>query len=221
MDFDLEFMRACGVPPARLAETAVLDRLYDDLAAANEVTNLTRVIGPAEYALLHVLDSLLVGRAVPELITDALLVADVGCGAGFPLLPLAWANPRLRLVGIESRGKKVAFLQREIAALGLASASAVTLRAREAAHLPQHAGKYDVVLLRAVGPAERMLKECRGLLSEAPQAKIVFYKTPAAIEEELPLALREAEKFRLKLDTSDVFDLPESAGKRQFLLAHR
>lgn len=211
------FLARCNFDVHRCDLNALV-QLFDDLVTANRRTNLTRITDAAEFWNLHVLDSLSIGMVLPELFSASLRVADVGCGAGFPLLPLAWANPKLDLTGIESRGRKVEFIQNEAAAMGLANVRVIRAQAREAGRLAEFAGQFDVVLLRAVGPAGKFLRECRSLLKPAPDAKIVFYKTPAAVQTELPEAQREAAKFRLELIESPIFSLPAGAGERRFLL---
>lgn len=195
-----------------------MQRLYSDLMEANRRTNLTRITSEDDFWNLHVLDSLAVGLALPEVLRASLRLADVGCGAGFPLLPLAWANPLLDITGIEARGKKVEFLQAEIAALGLANAHVHQAQAREAGRTDGLGRQFDVVLLRAVGPAGKLLRACRHLLKDTIGAKIVFYKTPDAVETERPLAQREAEKFGLTFLETPPFALPGRSGQRQFLI---
>jgi len=223
MDMDLlgEFLLRCGLPAGRLAELDALRRLRDDLLRDNRQTNLTAIEGEDDYWLLHVAESLSVGLAVPELLGEALRVADVGCGAGFPLLPLAWANGRLTLVGMEPRHQRADFIRREIDALGLANCTVLPRQAREVALMPDHAGRYDAVLLRAVGTPGKMLRQVRLLLTGSSGAKVVFYKTPAGVTQERAEALREAGKFGLTLRESAAFDLPAAAGRRQFLIFER
>ena len=216
-----EFLIRCGVTPQRAGDLSALERLYRDLVAANETTNLTAVTAEADYWNLHVADSLAVGLAVPELLAGPVTAADVGCGAGFPMLPLAWANPQLRMTGIESRGRKADFVRQQIAAIGLAHAAVVTGRARELARLPEHAGRYEAVLLRAVGPAGKLIRECRSLLAPAAGAKLIFYTTPAAASEQRGEAAREAAKFGLTLRESETITLPAGSGARLFIIAER
>ncbi|MBN1553507.1 MAG: 16S rRNA (guanine(527)-N(7))-methyltransferase RsmG [Phycisphaerae bacterium] len=216
-DEQLAFCRQCGFDPTGL-DLTIMDRLFENLIEANRRTNLTRITSREEFWNLHVLDSLSVGIAAPELMTGSPRVADVGCGAGFPLLPLAWANPKLDITGIESRGKKTEFIQSQVEALDLTNVRVMNAQVREAARRDEVKEQFDVVLLRAVGQAGRMLRECRCLLKPAPQSKMIFYKTPTAIETELPEAQREADKFRLQLIESLPFHLPFNAGERQFLI---
>ncbi|MCG3180896.1 MAG: Ribosomal RNA small subunit methyltransferase G [Phycisphaerae bacterium] len=215
-----EFLQRCGVDlTARPIDT--LRRLHANLVAANQQANLTRITDERDYWIRHVADSLAIGLAWPAAMTDALRVADVGCGAGFPALPLAWANPRLEVVGIESHRRKADFVAAQAAELGLANCRVIARQAREAARMPEASQRFDAVLLRAVAEAGRMIRDCRELLRPGVGARIVHYKTPVAVAEEMPLARREADKFGFSLETSDVIALPGGAGERQFLICMR
>ncbi len=48
---------------------------------------------------------------------------DIGSGAGFPAVPMRLVNPEMKLRMIESRGRKAAFLESAIEALGLTNTS--------------------------------------------------------------------------------------------------
>lgn len=195
-------------------------RLCADLRAANARTNLTRLTDEEAFWALHVADSLLVGRVAGELLTEPLTVADVGCGGGFPLLPLAWANPRLAAVGIEPRRKKADFVAAEASALGLDNVSVVPLQAREAGRDAAHRGRYDAVCLRAVGPAARLIRHCRTLLRITAGARMIFYKTPAGVKSELKAAEGEARAHGLSASVSPVLALPDGQ-QRQFIIMAR
>lgn len=216
-----DFLSRCGLASGRLEAMDLLDRLYADLLEANARMNLTRLTGEDDYWLKHVADSLSVVLAVPELAKTALRVADVGSGAGFPSLPLAWANDQATVVAIEARRRKAGFIAGEAVRLGLGNVSVIARQAREAARLPEAGGRFDIVLLRAVGAAGEMLRHCRGLLAPHPGAKLVFYKTPEAVEAERRLAEREAGKSGMTVDVSTPVELPLGLGRRQFLLVVR
>lgn len=76
-------------------------------------------------------------------------VLDVGCGGGFPILPLAIVRPDLHLVGLDSTDKKVRYVQATAAALGL-RIDTISGRAEDIAKLPEHREHYDLVVSRAV-----------------------------------------------------------------------
>ncbi|MBQ6892680.1 MAG: class I SAM-dependent methyltransferase, partial [Clostridia bacterium] len=59
--------------------------LTEHMLEQNAVMNLTAITEPSEVILKHYADSL----KVSKYIEDGKSVIDVGCGAGFPSLPLA------------------------------------------------------------------------------------------------------------------------------------
>jgi len=192
--------------------------LYDLLQAANAKTNLTRITSGDDYWVRHVCDSLAILREVPSLARDPLRIADVGCGGGFPILPLLIVRANLHICGIECRPRKAAFIQSALTALDLPHGSVLTAQAREAARDPNHAGRYDLVLMRAVGTTAKMLKEVRRLVS--PTGAIVQYKTPESVEAERPETRREAAKFNFTVSETAPFALPDGA-PRAFVVLTR
>jgi 16S rRNA (guanine527-N7)-methyltransferase len=114
------------------------------LAEWNEKMNLTRV--PAEETVsLHFLDSLTICKAVRP--TGRIL--DIGCGAGFPGIPLKIAYPDIELTLVDSVKKKLLFCETVAQSLGL-KVKTLGLRAEEIAHQSDHRERYDLVLSRAV-----------------------------------------------------------------------
>lgn len=108
------------------AQHARLLRLLDLVAEWNARFNLTAIRDPLEMVRKHLLDSLTVQ---PWLAGP--FVTDVGTGAGFPGLPLAIANPRLRFTLIDSTQKKIRFVAHAAAELGLDHVTAVAERAEK------------------------------------------------------------------------------------------
>lgn len=129
------------------------------LLAGNAVMNLTAITDPHEIILKHYVDSLCAAKYLPQDKT----VADVGCGAGFPTLPLALVRPDLRLTAIDSTDKRIAFVRETAAALGLENVTAVTARAEDAG-AGEMRGKYDCVTARAVARLNMLCEFCIPLL---------------------------------------------------------
>ena len=113
--------------------------------AQNEVMNLTAITDPAQVAKLHLLDSLTVLTAV-DLKGKRLI--DVGCGAGFPGVPLDIACPEAEVTLLDSLGKRVDFLKEVQTDLGLKNVTCVHARAEEFA--AQHREQFDLAASRAV-----------------------------------------------------------------------
>jgi 16S rRNA (guanine527-N7)-methyltransferase len=136
-----------------------LARLLETLAT--DPTAPTTIVAPEEAVDVHLADSL-VALDLP-LVHDAHLLADLGAGAGLPGLPLAVALPRARVVLVESVGRKAAFMERCIEAMGLRNASVVALRAEE---WRDGIGTCDVVTARALAPLNALVEYAAPLLRE-------------------------------------------------------
>ncbi len=137
----LAFQSACKSLGLELSEDQIeaFERFEDALYGANEKTNLTRV-PKDECWLRHFIDSLLLSEFVPT----GSKILDIGTGPGFPAWPLACARPDLQVLGLDSNGKMLGFLQTQpLPNLRVQQMRAEENPARE---------KYDVVTGRAVAP---------------------------------------------------------------------
>jgi len=198
---------------------AVLDKLYVEHKAINDIHNLTRITSPADFFEKHVVDSLLIGIVAPELMTGAFKIADVGCGGGFPCLPLAMVNPKLDIHGVESLNKKVTAVNQVATNCGLDNLYVHKARAREFSRQAEFNKSFDVVTARAVATTDILIRECRQMLK--PDGRLIFYKTPEAIEKEMKVTVRDSKKHKLKLELSEVIPLSKESGDRQFfILSH-
>lgn len=114
------------------------------LLQQNQVMNLTAITEPTAVARLHFLDSLALLRE--EALAGKALI-DIGCGAGFPGVPLAIAEPTLRVTLLDSLQKRVNWLKTILPELGV-DATCVAARAEE--YVAEHREAYDVATSRAV-----------------------------------------------------------------------
>ena len=194
-------------------------KLFSEHSEINAIHNLTRIIAPEEFFEKHIVDSLIINLVKPELKSSTLNIADIGCGGGFPCLPLGMVNPNLRISGIESLGKKVSAVNSVAEKCGIDNVKIFKFRAREAARLPEFNQKFDIVTARAVASVEVLIKECRQFLKE--DGMMIFFKTPDAVEKEMPLATRDAKKFKFNLSLSKIYDLSEASGQRQFFILQK
>lgn len=219
MSFDLkQYAAQCGVAdPERFAERC--ETLRNLLVEANKVTNLTRITEPEDFAVKHVADSLSIGRMFPELQTEKLLIADIGCGAGFPSLVLALAYPNLRISSIDSTGKKIAFVAKTAEALGLDNLRAIQGRSRELNFKAEFKHHFDIVTARAVADSKVIFLDSKDFVNR--HGRFILFKTPDQLARELP-ELAQAEKHpTVKWHTTEPFELPCEAGMRQFLYSSR
>lgn len=143
-----------GLSPTTVASLGIVLRaVADDPAAPTTVTE------PARAVDVHVADSL--SGLELDAVRDAITIADLGAGAGFPGLVLAAALPRARVALVESVSRKCAFLERTAHAAGLANAGVVCARAEA---WPAGAGRCDLVTARAVAPLDVLVEYAAPLL---------------------------------------------------------
>ena len=128
--------------------------LTDRLLAYNEGVNLTAITDPEQIILRHYADCLKAVHAFPQ----NAKVLDVGCGGGFPCLPLAIARPDLTVVGLDSTEKKLRFVESAAKGMGL-RLSTVAGRAEELSHTEMRES-FDVVTARAVAALNVLSEWC-------------------------------------------------------------
>lgn len=136
--------------PARLEEYSRL------LLEKNQVMNLTAITQPEEVALRHMLDCLFLlscGQFAGK------QVIDVGSGGGFPGIPLQIARPEARFLLLDSRKKRVDFLEETCRALEL-PAQTMAARAEEAARRKELRERFDLAVSRAVAPLNILCELC-------------------------------------------------------------
>ena len=164
----------------------------------NEVMNLTAITEPTQVAKLHLLDSLTVLSAA-ELKGKSLI--DVGCGAGFPGVPLKIACPELKLTLLDSLGKRMSWLESFLPQLGV-DARYITARAEEAVATRRE--QFDYATSRAVARLNILLE------LTAPYVKVggaVLAMKGAAAKEELAEARQAMAKLGLRLEEIKEFPI--------------
>lgn len=98
----------------------------------------------------HVLHSLAIAQVLN--FKDGSTVMDVGCGGGFPGIPLATLFPEVHFHLLDSIGKKIKVCQEIAAAIGLTNISFRHARVEEEKE------KFDFVVSRAVMPLSDLVK---------------------------------------------------------------
>ena len=164
----------------------------------NEVMNLTAITEPTAVAKLHLLDSLTVLLSA-ELAGKK--VIDVGCGAGFPGVPLKIACPQMQLTLLDSLGKRMHWLETVLPQLGV-DAQCVTARAEEA--VTQCRESYDYATSRAVARLPVLLE------LTAPYVKVggaVLAMKGAAAAQELAESKNAIRVLGLKLESVKEFPI--------------
>ena len=164
----------------------------------NEVMNLTGITEDTAVAKLHLLDSLTVLCCAQM---DGKTLIDVGCGAGFPGVPLTIACPDTKVTLLDSLGKRMKWLEEVLPQLGV-QAECVTARAEE--YVLKHRESYDFATSRAVARLNILLE------LTAPYVKVggaVLAMKGAAAKEELAECGNAITKLGLKLEKVEEFPI--------------
>lgn len=190
-----------GLPLLGLELTDNQKQSLCDFAAAmvkqNEVMNLTGITEDKAVANLHLLDSLTVMASAP--LAGKTLI-DVGCGAGFPGVPLAIASGA-KVTLLDSLGKRMKWLEDVLPQLGI-QAECITARAEEA--ISTRRESYDYATSRAVARLNILLE------LTAPYVKVggaVLAMKGALAKEELQEAQSAIKKLGLKLEEVKEFPI--------------
>jgi 16S rRNA (guanine527-N7)-methyltransferase len=155
-----------------------LERLrtyYSLLTRWNDRLHLVAPCSPEEFATRHVLESLVLLKHLPH----GAKIADIGSGAGLPIVPCLIVRPDLEATLIEASQKKAVFLREAIGAVGR-SATIVARRFEDV-----QAPDIEFVTSRAL---DQFIRQIPFLLAWAPDgATLLLFGG-----EKLPL---EAERF--------------------------
>lgn len=104
---------------------AGLSNYYQLLNAWNARLHLVAPTPPGEFATRHILESLM----LVEHLSQGALVADIGSGAGLPIIPCLIVRPDIQAVLIEASPKKAVFLSEALREISKQSASPALPRA--------------------------------------------------------------------------------------------
>lgn len=116
--------------------------LYESYAEWNAKINVISRKDFDSLYLKHVLHSLAIAKVCS--FAAGARVVDVGCGGGFPSVPLAILFPDVKFTAVDSIGKKITVVKGLCQAVGINNLTAVNCRVES---LPE---RFDYVVSRAV-----------------------------------------------------------------------
>ena len=138
------------------AQAEKLFLLTNRMLEVNQSMNLTAITEENAVILRHYVDSLMISKKIPE----GASVIDVGCGAGFPSLPLAIFRPDLRITALDGTAKRIRYVEETANMLGLDNVIAIAGRAEEYGVNPAYREKFDVATARAVANLRVLCELC-------------------------------------------------------------
>ena len=167
-------------------EVAKLQDYYTLLLKWNSRLHLVAPCTPDEFATRHVLESLLALKHLPP---DA-AVADLGSGAGLPIIPCLIVRPDLGGTFFEASQKKSVFLNEALRVVGRADRTRVANVRFENAAAPA----VQFVTCRALDKFEKLLPL---MLEWAPKDATYLFFAGNSLKEKIEILLTEtrAEKI--------------------------
>lgn len=192
-----------------------LDRfelLEQRLVRWNDHINLTAITEPDEIVIKHFVDSLSIFSAVD--LPRGASVIDVGCGAGFPGLPLLIARPDLDLTFLDSVGKKLSFIKEVMRYNGLMG-DVVHDRAENIGLSIKYRESFDFAVTRAVAPLNMLAEYCLPLVKVGG-----MYVSMKGADNEVELGKNAIEKLGGKIENIVSLELP-TGDKRNLILIRK
>ncbi|MGD0155940.1 MAG: 16S rRNA (guanine(527)-N(7))-methyltransferase RsmG [Terracidiphilus sp.] len=198
-------LKEAGLEPVDSETTGRFEVYYSLFVRWNKRLNLSSIRDELGILSLHFVESIVVARHLPRGITSLL---DLGSGAGLPGIPIALCRPEIAVTLAESQGKKAAFLQEAVRALG----TRVEVVAGRAEALTR---TFDCVALRAVNKMSKAVAEAVELVE--PSGWIALMTTAAELEQLKAAAgaqIEWVERVQLPASESRILALGRRANSR-------
>lgn len=162
------------------------------------------------FYLHHVLHSLAIARFLKEFLPEldsrmnagGISAMDVGCGGGFPGIPMAILYPKAEFLLVDSIGKKVKVAQAVADAVGLKNVTTLHARAEEVKlkeHI--HKDKADLIISRAVTSLANFIPWVKGRYTEG-----ILYLKGGNLEEEIAEAIKKCRMRPSQIFQKDISD---------------
>lgn len=156
--------------------------------ALSRAHQLGMIGGELEEQLAHCAGfSSVLGRIIGHGEKQAVQAADLGTGGGLPGVALAWWNPGLSWILIESRTSRATEVERAVLALDMADRVLVRAELAEVvARDPEVRERLDLVVARSFGPPAMVAEAGAALL--AVGGMLVVSEPPTTPQDRWPLA---------------------------------
>ena len=176
---------------------AALESYYKLVQAWNARLHLVAPCSPAEFATRHVLESLI---AIEHMKENA-RVADIGSGAGLPIIPCLIARKDIQATLIEASQKKAIFLREALRAIAASDRAQVLSERFEQIQAPAA----DLITCRAL---DRFTATFSKILGWSPHASTLLFFGGPSLQTEI-------EKARLSYTA---IKIPESEQRFLFII---
>jgi len=159
-------------------QLALFNVYKNEILQWNTKTNLISENSSRDIIKRHFLDSLTALRFIPR---QSCKMMDVGCGAGFPGIPLKIAQLDLKLFLLEANRKKVSFLKNILRLLDLKQSVVLHERVENIIKTVTWKESVDVVISRATFSLSELFRLGEWLL--VPGGDVIAFKGPEVDQE--------------------------------------
>lgn len=142
--------------PQQLNQLQLLEGLYTEWNEKINVISRKDIQHLYEKHVLHSLSIAAVFRFLP-----GMHVIDIGCGGGFPSVPLAIMFPETHFHAVDSINKKLTVVKEVTKGAGIPNITTEHIRAGDIKDK-----KFDVAVSRAVAPLKELLQWCKPILKK-------------------------------------------------------
>mgnify|MGYP002622667940 CR=1 FL=1 len=194
-----------------------MDDLCSLLLEKNKVMNLTAIEDMEQIEIKHLIDSLESVPLIKELAGEEFSLADVGCGAGFPGIPLKIVFPKAHFTLVDSINKRITFVEEAGSRLGLEKFEAVAARAEDIARTEKRES-FDICVSRAVAKTNVLLEYCLPMVKTGGYC--IFYKSSEP-EKEIGDAQEALKVLGGRIRNTLSFELPEGGGGRSLIVVEK
>lgn len=198
-EFFINELQKIGVA---LDDTAIerFELFEKNLLEWNKNVNLTAITESDEIVTKHFADSLSI---IPYAeFKEGASVIDVGCGAGFPSIPLLIARPDLKMTFLDSINKKLVFIEDTLDKLGLGG-TVMHERAEILGNDNDYRESFDYAVTRAVAPLNVLAEYCVPLLKVGGT-----YVSMKGTDSEARLGMNAVKTLGAEIDNIISFELP-------------
>lgn len=178
--------------------------------------NLTAIKEPHDIMIKHYYDSLY-PLSTGMFKKDARII-DIGCGGGFPSMPLKIARPDLDFTLLDSLKKRLNFLDGAINELSLDKITTLHARAEEAGRQDGLRDSFDIAVSRAVAPLNVLCEYCLPFVKE--NGLFIAYKG-IPDDEEMESAMGAIKKLSGRAEAMITYKLPEQKGERTLVVIRK
>lgn len=211
-------------------------KLFDCIVETNDRINITSITDPMNFVLKHIVDSLslLYDKRFCVAASRSDEMCDIGCGGGFPGLPVACVFPESKIVMIDSTEKKIRALNENAKRLGLENVNGISGRGEAlAAAGNAHREKYPIVFSRAVAALPVLCELCLPFVSvngtfyalkgsRAPEELNASGKAiemlGARVREVIPIRFDALKVDRILFSQQEIEDLDEFLSAKRYLI---